>query len=760
MKIKMVILVVFLTASMLNNPVHPGELSSENYRKLDAKLSFLIDHPEMKSLLYTQMAGLKPSQNISKINVLIKTDLNRSALNKFGIQVHGQIGDIVTATLTMDQIQGIVAHPQISYIQGPGTVSIHNDVSTSEIKAVQTRQQYSLTGKGIIIGIIDTGIDWRHADFRNPDGTTRILAILDFSDPGDSDGDGDLDGPDRFGGTLHTEQEINNALNGYGTVSEKDVVGHGTHVAGSAAGNGRATGNGVAAGTYVGVAPEADLIIVKATRVNGIYFDPFDFTNGLIFIDEFATSLNKPYVINLSLGGQIGPHDGKDLSEQAIDNLLTGQSAKGHAVVVSAGNDGNQSIHASGTFSGSQTNIETKFDVPSYTPNSETSDDYVVFEGWYDGNSNYSIKVTSPSGESVGPVNSGKESARDTQDGAIVVDNAKGGAEAINGDKQFIIQIFDNTKTKPPKNGTWKINISGSSGRFDLWLSGSTMNASISSNLDTEMTIGTPGTAFKAITVGAYITKTRWTDLNGNILQNPNLVLNNASGFSSQGPTRDNRLKPEIAAPGELIAASYSADAPPTGEYSIFKSSYTQWPNAYIARDGKHGLSQGTSFAAPHVAGAIALMLQKSPDKTPDEIKQAITTTARTDNFTGSVPNQTWGYGKLDVLSAFQIVSVSDPRVETLVPKSVELYQNYPNPFNPTTIIPYSIDKTMDVKISVFNLLGQNIKTLFSGVQLQGLYRIQWDGTDDSGNAVPSGIYFFRLDAGEFSSVKKMILLP
>ena len=130
------------------------------------------------------------------------------------------------------------------------------------------------------------------------------------------------------------------------------------------------------------------------------------------------------------------------------------------------------------------------------------------------------------------------------------------------------------------------------------------------------------------------------------------------------------------------------------------------------------------------------------------------------DNFTGIVPNHTWGYGKLDALSAFQLVSVTDPMSETLVPKSIELFQNYPNPFNPTTIIPYSIDRTTEVKISVFNLLGQKVRTLFSGVQVQGFYRIQWNGRDDSGNAVPSGIYFYRLDVGEFSQTKKMILLP
>jgi len=657
MNIKMIIKIVLLITILFDNPLPSGELAPKDYSKLDAKLSLLLDHPELRPLVYARMMGLKATQNVSKINVLMKTELDRSALNKLGILVQGKIGDIVTARLTMDQIPGLVSHPQVSFIQGPKMVSVHNDVSTSEMKAVPARQQYNLTGKGVIIGVIDTGIDWKHDDFRNPDGTTRIKALLDFSDPGDVNGDGDLDGPDQFGGTLYTEQEINNALNGIGTINEQDVVGHGTHVAGSAAGNGRASGNGVPAGTYVGVAPESDLVIVKATRVNGIYFDPYDFTNATFFIDSVARALNKPYVINLSLGGHIGPHDGKDLSEQAIDNLLTAPGAKGNAVVVSAGNDGNEAVHASGVFSNSRTNIEIEFTIPDYTPNTETSDDYVVFEGWYDGIFNYSIKVTSPTGETVGSVSSGNESGKNTKDGAIVINNSRGGPKAINGDKQFLIQIFDNTTSQPPKAGTWKINLYGSSGRFDLWLSGTSMDAAISSNIDSTMVIATPATAFNAITVGAYVTKKSWTDLDRNGLQNPALTVNSASSFSSPGPTRDWRLKPEISAPGEMIAASYSADAPPTVETSIFKSSYSQWPNAYIARDGNHGLSQGTSFAAPHVSGLIALMLEHNPQLNISQIREAIFSSARSDHYTLTVPNNKWGYGKVDALGAVQHIA-------------------------------------------------------------------------------------------------------
>jgi len=727
-----------------------ASLSPAHYQKLDPNLALLLDHPELSPLVYRQMIRQRFDKADPKIHVLIKTTLDRSSLSKLGAMVDSRIGDIVSAWLTIDRLQALLESPAVKYISGPKPGKVHNNVSVAEIKATIARQQYNLTGKGVLIGIIDTGIDWRHADFRNPDGTTRIKAILDLHTPGN----------DKAGGTIYTEQGINNALNGIGTVSEQDVVGHGTHVAGSAAGNGSATGNGVAAGTYMGVAPEADLVIVKITRSNGLNLDVVDLVPSLYFIDSVATSLNQNYVVNISLGGNLGPHDGTDLTEQAIDELLTTPGSKCKAVVVSAGNDGDADIHASGTLSGSTNKITTKFTVSSYTPNSDNLDDFITFEGWYKGIYNYSIQVITPSGGRYGPISSGHESAFDTNDGVVYITNAKGGTSQLNDDKQFFVRIYDYYASKPPKQGDWQIVVFGSAGRFDLWLSGASMDVSITSNIDPSMIVGTPGTAFHAITVGAYVTKRTWTDLDGNHLQFQGLVVGSAASFSSPGPTRDGRLKPEISAPGQMIASSYSIDAPPTGQYSIFKSSSSSWPNAYIVRDGKHALSQGTSFAAPHVAGAIALMVEQNPDITPEEIRQAITLTARTDSYTGSVPNNKWGNGKINALTALELLAVEEPAAKATLPKEMELHQNFPNPFNPTTVIPYSIAQTTTVRITVFNMLGQQVRTLVDDVMNPGAYKVAWDGKDDLGKTVSSGIYFYRLDAGRFSLVRKMILLP
>jgi|GEM_PF-1002269 len=635
------------------------ERSLLNSAKVDPSIVLMLEQPETSALIYHQITGRASFSSTSPINLLIKTELDNGTLQKLGISVQSRIGDIVTALVPLERIAPLANHPKVEYVQGSRVLKLHNDVSMPEIGAPEVRNQYAVTGKNVIIGIIDTGIDWRHQDFRKPDGTTRILAILDFSDPGDVNGDGKLDGPNQYGATLYTQSQINNALNGIGQINHKDLVGHGTHVAGTAAGNGRAFGNRIPAGTYVGVAPEASLVIIKATRDRGGFnFETTDYLNGISFLDSVAKALNQPYVVNLSFGGSQGPHDGKDLSEQAIDQLLSAPNSRCKAVVVSAGNEADQNIHASGTFGAGLTEIETKFTVPTYTPNSDKINDYIVFEGWYKAIYNYSVKIVTPSGTTQGPISSGREGAFQTDDGTIYISNAKSGPSSLNGDKQILIQIYDFDANKPPKSGEWKITVIGSVGRFDLWLAGASMeDVALTSNIDPTMILGTPGTAFHAITVGSYITKRSWIDLDGNSVGFPGLVLGQASSFSSPGPTRDGRTKPEISAPGEMIAASYSSDASPTSEYSIFKTGTSSLPNGYICQDGKHAVSKGTSFAAPHVSGLIALMLQKNPQLTPSQIRQAIIASPRTDLNTLAVPNNKWGYGKLDARSSFKFIA-------------------------------------------------------------------------------------------------------
>ena len=211
-----------------------------------------------------------------------------------------------------------------------------------------------LTGKGVIVGVIDTGIDWKHEDFIKPDGTSRILFLWDMTDRSfeTSSGkvgtqpplmeDGTVPGP----GTLYTNKQINDALRGRSTVNSQDNFGHGTVTAGTAAGNGHATANGVLPGTHTGVAPDADLIIVKAGDCGG--FDD-SYILGTRWIAQVAKQRGQPVVINHSLGSHFSPHDGSEAAEQLM-NKISGAGKPGVVLTVSAGNEGNYSLHGSGRF--------------------------------------------------------------------------------------------------------------------------------------------------------------------------------------------------------------------------------------------------------------------------------------------------------------------------------------------------------------------------------------------------------------------------
>ncbi|MBN1155688.1 S8 family serine peptidase [candidate division KSB1 bacterium] len=644
---------------------------ADEYSKLDPRLRMIMHHPEMVKLHKSQTYGISKLNANPQINVILRTSANSTYLEGLGLNVYAIIGNIATANASIDHLEILNNDPLIEYIEAPRPLNLHTDIAVPEIGATAISQNYSATGHGVIIGIIDTGIDWRHQDFRHADGTTRIKYLLDFSYPGDVNNDNILDGPDQYGGTLYTEQEINNALFGIGFVYSDDVVGHGTHVAGIAAGNGRATGNGFPSGRYTGVAPEADLIIVKATRVQGSQsFSTDDYVNALKFIDDMATNLGKPYVVNMSLGGNDGAHDGTTLSEQAIDQLV-GSDIPGKVVVVSAGNDGENDIHSSGIFSNLNNSYEIKFQVDEYDSNASSYDDYILFEAWYDATANMSVTIEDPDGGKYGPISRGNEYSKSTANGAIYIDNSSGGKNPFNQDYQVIIQLFDYEILKPPAEGQWKIILSGTNGRYDLWISASTMSASLTSQVDQTMLIANPGAAFNVITVGSYVTKNRWQDLDGKTISPyPLPQLYTASAFSSPGPTRDFRMKPEISAPGEWIASSFSTDAPPSGLYTMYNTENPSIPNGFITPDGVHALAQGTSFSAPFVTGVVALLFERFPDLDAIEIRSAITDNAKNDAFTTSLNK--WGYGKLDGLKTMQFLS-GDVTAENL---SINIFQN------------------------------------------------------------------------------------
>jgi subtilisin family serine protease len=164
---------------------------------------------------------------------------------------------------------------------------------------------------------------------------------------------------------------------------------------------------------------------------------------------------------------------------------------------------------------------------------------------------------------------------------------------------------------------------------------------------------------------------------------------------------------------------------------------------------------EGTSMAAPHLAGVAALLLQAKPTLTSEQLKNAIASSARRDAFTSPLVNSRWGYGKVDAAAAMGTV-LSVRKISDAMPASFSLEQNYPNPFNPSTRILYELPAQFHgiVTLTVFDLLGKNVATLVNEFQQGGVYSASWNAETAS-----SGVYYCILRAGAYLSVKKMILM-
>ncbi len=496
---------------------------------------------------------------------------------------------------------------------------LKNDQANIAVQAPSARLTYSVSGKGVVVGVIDGGIDWRHGDFKKSNGNTRIKAMWDLSDPANT-------GPGGVGKTF-TETDINNALAGNGTVGEKDTNNHGTHVTGTAAGNG--TLNGTTLGMHAGIAPDADLIIVKANRAGSEGFGEDDQVASLVWIRDQAKALNAPFVINMSLGGHGSQHDGTDVVEKTIDTLLgdnmTTAGLKGRQVVIAAGNEGTALIHAGRHFEQGVAGSWT------FQMSSEAKGLFIVQAAA----DSFNYTITKPGGGTL-QLLSTANSASDA-DVEMEAENSSTGNGARNIGIQFKNKI----------EGNWTLTARGTrviNGRVDVWDLSDGSSPFLEASADNLMHVGSPATSREGIAVASFVTKTSFTSQSGPTTKNGEGAVGSASSSSSQGPTRDGRLKPEIAAPGAYVISTLSVDAPVPAAGDLTPG-------------GKHVAYTGTSMATPVTTGVIALMLEVNPDLSPGTIKRLLRRTVTNDAATGTSISYKTGYGKINALEAVKAVS-------------------------------------------------------------------------------------------------------
>ena len=584
--------------------------------KIDPRLKFLREQTqedlgELEALgRFAVEVAEVPSP---KVKLLVQFTGDIEELKAKGFETRTVAGDVATGLIEMDKLDDLAALDSVVKIESSRPLMGELDVSVPEIRANLVHSgPPGFKGSGVIVGIIDSGIHYPHECFRKQDGTSRILAIWDQYITALST---ETPPTGYTYGVEYTKTDIDSALaaaDPFSVVRQRDhalFTGHGTHVSGIAAGDGSVAGNGDPAFTYVGVAPEADIIMVANRVTTEALGDSAGTLDAVKYIFDKAASLGKPVVINQSQGDNLGPHDGTSLLERGIDNLLGGP---GRSMVKSAGNAADDDIHAQGTVSAGGSE-KVQFVVPVDDKDPDTIDI------WYSGQDRFGISITDPGGNVSSVVNPGTTITLDIPNGnRAFIDSVLN--DPGNHDNRIYIQLQRGTQSAI-EQGTWAFTLIGNTvvdGQFDAWIErGRKIPKFIGPHLNNTRTISVPGTSNKVITVASYITR--------------GAGVGNISTFSSIGPTRDGRQKPDIAAPGEQII---SAKARGSGT------------------DQYRSLS-GTSMAAPHVAGTIALMLQQDKSLTQPQIKDCLTSTARSDAFTGAIPNNTWGHGKLDAKGAF-----------------------------------------------------------------------------------------------------------
>ena len=710
-------------------------------------------HPLFRSLITNSSHPLsKTSSKLHRITSTVASDgtlrygaivytRDAETIRSMGVHINSVLPEFITAQLTPVEIIKLADLESVTFLD-PG--KMHHpllDVSVPETGASRVHSgvinNTPYKGAGAIVLIYDTGIDWKHLDFRKAGDTTqsRILFIWDQTlTPGGSE-----TSPVGFSyGVEYTKAQIDNELNGTkrGVVRENDIEGHGTHVACTAAGNGQAFNN-----KYIGMAPEADIIVVKGGDGS---FSSIGEMDGLTYAQNKSAVLKEPIVVIMSLGGQLGSHDGTNDDEVAVNSFVQNP---GRVVCIAAGNDGANAIHMNGTISSGSPTVIT-VTVPTYTPNPGTDNDEFFLDMWLPNSNAVDMSIQSPIG---GPYITHPHLSIDGYNRPEGTIDTWDSVWTQNQHRNIQMWIHDAIASVPPKSGTWTITLSttGGSTAYDAWIDSELGDGSVSASLvggNTNKTVSIPGTANGAITVGSYVTKWSWTDYTGTNWHYGSLDrTNKISTFSSIGPTADNRQKPDIAAPGQGIVAALSSN-------DVTESS------SDIIVNNKYLLMQGTSMATPHVTGGVALLLSAKPTLTAAQIKNYIISTARTDTFTSTVWNSSWGFGKMDIFKAMSTITGVEHGPAEL-PISYILNQNYPNPFNPTTNIEYSIPVKGFVKLQIFDILGRSVAILVDDVQNAGVYHATWTGKTGNGIPMSSGVYFYRLQSGAFSKTERMLLL-
>lgn len=515
------------------------------------------------------------------------------------------LGGYATLQVPKSCIEPLAALPQVMFVEKPKPFyfSLARSQTASCLTAIR-RSPYSLTGQNVAVGIVDSGIDIFHPDFRNSNGQTRIKALWDQSLSAAKAAELGIQPPVGYQmGGLFSESDIQTLLQTNNRTATQDRSGHGTAVAGIAAGNGRASN-----GQYTGYAPEADLIVVKLAAAQGTSFPrTIEVMQGIDFLVKTAVQMQQPLALNLSFGNSYGSHDGTSLIETFLDAASdVGQTT----IVVGSGNEGNRAGHAGGFLSPERTQ-RIDLSVDSF----QTTFSIQLWKAFTDV---FSIALESPAGERIS-IDETVSTARYLlgRDNVFVY---YGTPSPYSQSQEIFLEL--RPLSSYITSGIWRFYLIPKrilTGRYDFWLPAGGVLNQFTNFLrpDPDITLTIPSTAAKAVTVGAY-----------------NLDYFSYADYSGRGLTRNPPMqKPDLSAPGTNITA------PAVG--------------------GGYASVTGTSFAAPAVTGSAALLMQwgivqkNDPFLFGEKLKAWLCRGAKSLPAGQEIPNPQVGFGALCVEQSF-----------------------------------------------------------------------------------------------------------
>lgn len=499
-----------------------------------------------------------------------------------------------------------VLREKLNFITEPAAYGL-NAQQALEVSNISIFHEYpygELRGRGVLIGFVDTGIDYLNPLFQNADGTTRIKALWDQTIPGAP--------PDRYQyGSVYTEEMINRALQSADpetVVPSKDEIGHGTFLAGVAAGNDQTEEQ-----SFVGGAPDAGILMVKmrqaSAKIREFYlvdegvpvYQSNDILTGISFLMEQAYNQNMPLIICIGVGNNFGAHNGSDI----LEGYLSGISTSADIIdVVAAGNEGNAGHHYKGTI---QAGVSDSVEITV-----GENEKGVVLYFWAGLPNRIELSVKSPLGQVIDkiPIFNNK-----TQEYAFKLERTQLSVtylypEPFTGSEAIIIRLKD------PTPGIWTLNVLAESvvtAVYHVWMSRKGFISETTRFLkpDPEITVQIPGTEMFSIVVGAY-----------DYLDDSIYVA------SGRGPTTNNIIKPDLLAPGVNVQGPR-----PGGGFTTYV---------------------GTSTAAAITASACALLMQWAvvdgnfPQMNTRIARGILTRGARRQKGV-TYPNNVEGYGRLDL---------------------------------------------------------------------------------------------------------------